>query len=563
MKPYKKIVLSAIGVFMMMSCTDDSQPDFSVEKPDSVKAVEYLNKYDALKAYVDRTANPDFKLGAGATVSDYNSKGVFYRLANANFDELTAGYAMKHGAIVQDDGSLNLLNVEKFLELTEAAGLTVYGHTLCWHANQNATYLNNLMPTGVEFDPNDNRVNYINGSFENNEDGWNSWGGASSKEVVNGGIVGEKCLKFTHEANGNAWDAQIQAIFSSSPMPAGEYTLSFFVKSDLPGKFRCSTVSTGSNNEDVQYQQDIETGSSWKYVEWDIRSTGFLKALNYDMGYISGTYYLDEVRLNPKSDEFEKPIIIQLSKEEKAKIITEALDTWIAGMYSVTKDRVRTWDVVNEPMSDWPDPYELKTGENKELTPDEFYWQDYLGKDYAVTAFNLARKHGNETDILFINDYGLEYNLDKCKGLIEYVKYIERKGARVDGIGTQMHVSVSDANRETITEMFKLLAATGKKIKISELDLGLGDGKTTEEATEEDYIAQSELYEFIVSEYFKIIPPAQRYGITMWSPLDSPKTSSWRKGEPIGLWTESYTRKHAYAGFANGLAGRDISSDLD
>lgn len=70
-------------------------------------------------------------------------------------------------------------------------------------------------------------------------------------------------------------------------------------------------------------------------------------------------------------------------------------------MFSVTKDYVKAWDVVNEPMSDWPDQYALKTGIGKtELAEDEFYWQDYLGKDYAVKAIQLARKYGNPNDIL-------------------------------------------------------------------------------------------------------------------------------------------------------------------
>jgi endo-1,4-beta-xylanase len=37
-------------------------------------------------------------------------------------------------------------------------------------------------------------------------------------------------------------------------------------------------------------------------------------------------------------------------------------------------------------MSDWPDPTQLKSGVGRELAADEFYWQDYLGKDYAVMA---------------------------------------------------------------------------------------------------------------------------------------------------------------------------------
>jgi endo-1,4-beta-xylanase len=162
----------------------------------------------------------------------------------------------------------------------------------------------------------------------------------------------------------------------------------------------------------------------------------------------------------------------------------------------------------------------------------------------------MARQAGNASDIHFINDYNLEYNLDKCRGLIEYVKYIESKGAKVDGIGTQMHISTS-SDKEKIAEMFKLLAATGKLIKISELDLGVG--AKTVDATTEHYQKQAEMYKYVIDKYFELIPAAQRYGITIWAPLDSPESSFWRAGEPIGLWTGAYVRKLAYAAVAQAL----------
>lgn len=247
--------------------------------------------------------------------------------------------------------------------------------------------------------------------------------------------------------------------------------------------------------------------------------------------------------------------IIEKTPQEKKEIISNALETFIAGMLSVSKDYVKSWDVVNEPMSDWPDQYALKTGlGKKDLANDEFYWQDYLGKDYAVQAIQFARKYGNADDKLFINDYGLEGSGDKCKGLIAYVDYVESKGARVDGIGTQMHIDIT-TNKDNIIRMFELLAATGKLIKISELDIGMGSGIKTPNATSEMYTQQAEMYKFVIEKYFEIIPKPQQYGITIWSPLDSPNSdySFWRKGEPIGVWTETFVRKPAYKAIAEAL----------
>src|SRR5699024_9139557 len=150
-------------------------------------------------------------------------------------------------------------------------------------------------------------------------------------------------------------------------------------------------------------------------------------------------------------------------------IVEQEIERWIETM-GTGLPYVNARDVVNEPMDDG-NPYELESARtDSEISSDECYWHDDLGQDYADRACKLAGECGQAEDLLFINDYNLEYNLDKCKGLIEYVSYIESQGASVDGIGTQMHISI-DSDKDNIAEMFKLLAQTGKLIKVSELDV--------------------------------------------------------------------------------------------
>ena len=43
------------------SCADDKFADFQTEKPESLTQYEYLNAYDNLKSYIDRSAHPGFK----------------------------------------------------------------------------------------------------------------------------------------------------------------------------------------------------------------------------------------------------------------------------------------------------------------------------------------------------------------------------------------------------------------------------------------------------------------------------------------------------------------------
>ena len=53
------------------SCADDKFADFQTEKPESLTQYEYLNAYDNLKSYIDRSAHPGFKLGAGVSADDF------------------------------------------------------------------------------------------------------------------------------------------------------------------------------------------------------------------------------------------------------------------------------------------------------------------------------------------------------------------------------------------------------------------------------------------------------------------------------------------------------------
>ena len=208
-----------------------------------------------------------------------------------------------------------------------------------------------------------------------------------------------------------------------------------------------------------------------------------------------------------------------------------------------------------------------------------FYWQDYLGnEDYVRIVVAAARKYyaengGTAPLKLFINDYNLESDWDdnkKAKSLVHWIKKWEADGVtQIDGIGTQMHVScyanaaTQKSKEDHVVQMFEILAASGKLVKISELDMGYidenGTSVKTENMTEAQHKAMAEYYKFIVKKYFEIIPAAQQYGITQWCATDAPGApgdSNWRGGEPVGLWDSNYNRKHTYAGFADGLAGK-------
>lgn len=139
----KQILVSALGAMLLASCVDHFDQNFETVRPDKEAQYGYLEQYDALKEYIkDR---PNFHLGIGTAVDEYNKKELVYALTNSNFNETVAGNAMKMASCVADDGSMNFDKVSEYVKNATDAGLSVYGHTLAWHSQQPNKYLNGLI----------------------------------------------------------------------------------------------------------------------------------------------------------------------------------------------------------------------------------------------------------------------------------------------------------------------------------------------------------------------------------------------------------------------------------
>ena len=293
----------------------------------------------------------------------------------------------------------------------------------------------------------------------------------------------------------------------------------------------------------------------------------------------ANTYYFDDISFEIEGEGDRIP----LTPEEKKDTLTWAMDQWITGIMNATGGYVTTWDAVNEAVGGGADNdgdgwFDLQSAANSDDAANNFYWQDYLSpEDYVPIVTKLAAQRfeeagGDPSQLkLFINDYNLESPWDnnrKLESLIHWIGVWEEKGAKIDGIGTQMHVSyklnqfAQQDQEEHIERMFQLLAKTGKLIKISELDIGItdenGNTLTTDQVTYEEQLKMADFCQFIIQKYFEIIPAAQQYGITQWNCTNSPADSGWRPGEPVGLWDANYSRTPTYGGFANGLAGKVI-----
>lgn len=550
----------------------DSDPEPEPEPGPAPDPYASLESYDYLKNYVDRTQSPDFKMGAAINVSQFLQRGQLYDLAVENLDEMTAENAMKYSSVVGNDGSMNFSQVRNFLDMAESAGLTVYGHTLAWHSQQRPAYLNGLIADRkVENPSQDDSVKILlEDDFNDGNHPFIHWGNNSVISVSDG------TFKISNPSYTDNWRAQFAHDFSSPFINGQSYRMSFRIRGSGSG-----TIAAGFQIIDG-YKSAGEFGNvtfstDWKTVEVECtcNADGAVRIV-FSFGSFAGDIYIDDFTLSQAGQKY---ILVQMTPDEKKQVLTDAMDRWIKGMMEVTASRVSVWDAVNESISgsdrDGDGFYELESGQWG--SSNHFYWQDYLGsEDYVRIVVAKARKYysdygGTEPLRLFINDYNLESDWDdlkKLKSLIHWIGIWESDGVtHIDGIGTQMHISYYEnpgtqaSKSEHIVKMLQLMADTGKLVKITELDMGYvnsaGTTLSIKELSEDQHKAMADYYQFIVSKYFEIVPPAQQYGITHWSPVDADVAlgTGWRGGEPVGLWDPQFNRKYTYAGFANGLKG--------
>ena len=270
---------------------------------------------------------------------------------------------------------------------------------------------------------------------------------------------------------------------------------------------------------------------------------------------MAGTIWFDDISVY-----YEVPGGIPQTPEEKADTLTWEMNQWIGSMMEACDGMVTNWNAVNEPLAtvdeDGDGYYDLRSSTN-DNSSSNFYWKDYLGEDYPCLVIDLARQYGPADMKLYINESDLTSDEDKLNSLIHWINRWESDGqTQIDGIGLSMHLSfvtdedVQRKQEEDIKNTFTQLVATGKMIRISELDMNMVDASGVEisiqNMTFEQERQMADFYAFVLSAYGELVPTNQQGGITQWTIAGSANVSN-------GLWSEDYRRQPAYAGFAEGL----------
>lgn len=487
-----------------------------------------------------------------------------------------------------------------------------------------ATYTIDDIQFGLkQDDPMENVMAGDASDFEGGTTGnWGSWGSnKESAEVEEGaGYNNSKGLALKNKGDGNAWEAQCAYTFDDALQEGKKYIIQFYAKSTSPAGELQFQYQNGTTYSSQGGYNTFSVGTDWVKCEFTF-TPAYDDAnriiLNY--GKVGGTYYIDNIKFGLAKDQnaaargiqyiqasngkarkvtrASRKYFVLKSAAEKQAVLEGAMEAWVSGVakHLAEKNVVPYgYDVINEPIADGSNKYRgIDEGifggtwtEDEQTMYDaapveteadgltlnwgsnHWYWGYYV-KDYPVKAFQLARKYLPAETKLFVNDYNLETSPNKLDALIKFVKDIDEKNGTpiVDGIGTQMHVSLScsdDAEKnaaniaalkEKVDAMFQTMAATGKLVRVTELDLSLG----TASPSSNQYKAQSDAYRMIMESYKANVPAAQQSGITIWSLSDNEAEHEyWLKGQVPNLFDASYKRKWAYKGFCDGIAGEDL-----
>lgn len=487
-----------------------------------------------------------------------------------------------------------------------------------------ATYTIDDIQFGLkQDDPMENVMAGDASDFEGGTTGnWGSWGSnKESAEVEEGaGYNNSKGLALKNKGDGNAWEAQCAYTFDDALQEGKKYIIQFYAKSTSPAGELQFQYQNGTTYSSQGGYNTFSVGTDWVKCEFTFTPAyDDANRIILNFGKVGGTYYIDNIKFGLAKDQnaaargiqyiqasngkarkvtrASRKYFVLKSAAEKQAVLEGAMEAWVSGVakHLAEKNVVPYgYDVINEPIADGSNKYRgIDEGifggtwtEDEQTMYDaapveteadgltlnwgsnHWYWGYYV-KDYPVKAFQLARKYLPAETKLFVNDYNLETSPNKLDALIKFVKDIDEKNGTpiVDGIGTQMHVSLScsddaeknaaniSALKEKVDAMFQTMAATGKLVRVTELDLSLG----TASPSSNQYKAQSDAYRMIMESYKANVPAAQQSGITIWSLSDNEAEHEyWLKGQVPNLFDKDYKRKWAYKGFCDGIAGEDL-----
>lgn len=221
------------------------------------------------------------------------------------------------------------------------------------------------------------------------------------------------------------------------------------------------------------------------------------------------------------------------SRDELIEILRDHIQT-VAGHY---QGQIEAWDTVNESLG--------SDGSLKDTI-----WLHGIGPEYIDLAFKWAHEADPHAK-LYYNEYATyNFNSIKTQRLYQLIKGLKERGVPIDGVGLQMHIGLPGPDPAEVAEVLQKLGELGLEVQLSEVDVGIRDGKGTRE---ERLAKQAEVYRGMLAACLSV-PNCQRF--VTWGFTDR---YSWAKYQtqdfeaPL-IFDDAYRPKPAYYALVEELA---------
>lgn len=223
---------------------------------------------------------------------------------------------------------------------------------------------------------------------------------------------------------------------------------------------------------------------------------------------------------------------------------------------------VTTVDAVNEPFTNGGNYIDGETGPNGEIKRTDV-WYSIMGPDYIEQVIKIVNEEWPQVET-YINDYGQEYATGRMNALIGMKAKCAAIGARLDGIGFQLHNSLSMGNSsqrqvENFQACVKKCDNAGLKVQVTEYDLKLRRGLENNGPNNDGVIPGEDgvpEYPFVTTDttlrnkakvildhadvskrlliaYMTALRPSLRAGWISWAPSDRDSNINLAQGHPV------------------------------
>ena len=534
--------------FFVSSCADYNETNDFTAQPDSTTIIPY-KELAPVKTYIDREKYPNMSLGTTLKVKDFNDQALAHAAAVTNFDHVAFGTTLMSGTIVSGKGVMNFLDMMDLLDHVEEIGYEVYGSPLFANANQADEWLKRLTS------PIEIPVDFVEGKVVNYNDSTTFNGTIEKGKASIAKYDDQNALQISTLSN-------VRIIENFEVDSLANYTTTFWARSDKDASFDIvfsgkKVTGTGPNGK-----WTFKAGK-WTKIVVESQSEpsekeGYLRIENTR----SGVIYIQKVQVGYYPDNHRPQ-----TEQEKKDTIYYALNTWCDGLMKVNAGRIHSFDLIDEPI-DTKAVLDNGFYNLKHSSTSQIFWQDVLGNEnYAPEVAKIAseayeRYEGDPAKLkFFISETGLDIQ-KTFESLNYWINVWSNNGAKIDGINAKLNLSYNEdaakqeANRESLDNLLKNLASTGKLIRLSNFDIkyidAAGLNVTVNNITEEQRQKLADYYGYVIKCYMDTILPQNQAGICKGNMADT-------SNDPVGLWSvknKDWVRTAIYKAFCDALGGK-------